>query len=111
MKKDERAKNKRVRREFNADFKREAVRSLEERVARGETLADVARGLGVRGEQLRRWSKAMAPEVSKSDGSGRRGRASAAEEELRRLRRENEVLRQERDFLKKATAYFAKGSH
>jgi transposase len=32
------------------------------------------------------------------------------EEELRRVRRENAVLRQERDFLKKAAAFFAKES-
>jgi transposase-like protein len=33
-----------------------------------------------------------------------------AERELARLRRENEILRQERDLLKKATAFFAKGT-
>jgi len=32
----------------------------------------------------------------------------SAEEELKRLRRENKILKQERDILKKATAYFAK---
>jgi len=39
-----------------------------------------------------------------------KGHLRPEEEELRRLRRENALLRQERDILKKATAFFAKES-
>lgn len=93
----------RPKRTFTAEFKAEAVRLLEERQAAGETLAAIARGLDLNPDQLRAWERQ------------RRGRTAlrpseSEAEELRRLRRENEILRQERDFLKKATAFFAKES-
>jgi transposase len=84
-------------RRFDEQFKREAVRFLEET---GRPLAEVARELKVSQQALWRWRKrygtGTGEVVSPSDAA-----------ELRRLRRENEILRQERDFLKKATAYFA----
>ena len=102
--------SKRERRSFTAEFKQEALRLLEERRAVGVSLAQVGRELGVRPDLLRRWARAMA---AQADGKvlGQRAPASESEaSELRRLRRENEVLRQERDFLKKASVYFAKES-
>lgn len=84
-------------RRFDEQFKREAVRFLEET---GRPLAEVARELKVSPQALWRWRKqygtGTSEVLSPSDAA-----------ELRRLRRENEILRQERDFLKKATAYFA----
>jgi len=66
----------------------------------------VCRELDLSPEQLRTWERQL-------DGAGvatgPRPVESAAEE-LRRLRRENAVLKQERDFLKKAAAFFAKES-
>jgi transposase len=86
-----------ARRQFDEQFKREAVRFLEET---GRPLAEVARELKVSEPALWRWRKRFGTgtteALSPSDAS-----------ELRRLRRENAILRQERDFLKKATAYFA----
>jgi transposase len=68
-------------------------------------VAQVGRELDVRPDQLRRWAHEL---------NGRRGADAVAgespEQELRRLRRENEVLRQERDFAKKAAVFFAKES-
>jgi transposase len=91
------------RRAFSPEFKQEAVRQVTEG---GRSVAQVAREIAVRPEQLRTWKKqllaaeAVAPVL----------RVETAEEELRRVKRELEVVRQERDFLKKAAAFFAKGS-
>jgi transposase len=88
------------RRKFDEQYRREAVRFLEET---GRPLREVATELGVSEQALSRWRQKY------GDGTGETlGPSEAAE--LRRLRRENEILRQERDFLKKATAYFAKPS-
>jgi transposase len=48
--------------------------------------------------------------MSPSDVFPGNGKLATKDEELRALRRELEVVKQERDFLKKAAAYFAKGS-
>jgi transposase len=89
-----------VRREFTEEYKREAVRFLEET---GRPLRAVAEELKVSETSMWRWRKKY--------GTGMGERLSRSEaEELRRLRREVELLRQERDFLKKATAYFANPS-
>jgi len=89
-----------ARRKFDEQYKREAVRFLEET---GRPLRAVAAELQVSEQALTRWRKKY--------GAGAGEQVSASEAaELRRLRRENEILRQERDFLKKATAYFANPS-
>ncbi len=89
-----------ARRKFNEQFKREAVRFLEET---GRPLREVAEELKVSEGALWRWRKQY------GTGAGEQLSPSEAAE-LRRLRREVEILRQERDFLKKATAYFANPS-
>ena len=89
-----------ARRKFDEQYKREAVRFLEET---GRPLRQVAAELKVSEQALWRWRKKY------GTGSQEQLKPSGAAE-LRRLRRENEILRQERDFLKKATAYFAKPS-
>lgn len=93
----------RKRRVFSLEFKSEAVRRLGERRLHGVTLAQVSRELNVRSDILRRWEK-------RQGGKSRAEVIAAAdlESEVRRLRRENDVLRQEREFAKKAAAYFAK---
>ena len=94
----------RAKRTFTEVFKDEAVRLLRERQAAGATLAAVSRELDVSPEQLRLWERQRV-----TRGLVRRATESEADE-LRRLRREVETLRQEREFLKKATAFFAKES-
>lgn len=91
----------RKRRVFTPEFRAEAVRlALEsERPA-----SAIARELGIRPDQLRHWKQ----ELTQSPPRAPAG--ETPDQELRRLRRELEVLRQERDFLKKAAAFFAKGS-
>ena len=94
---------RRKRREFTAEQKTEAVK-LVQRVGQ---VSQVARDLDLDRSVLARWVK----EAERSNGENS-GDASAAEEreELRRLRRENKTLRMERDFLKKAAAFFAEDS-
>lgn len=88
------------RRQFSREFKEEAVRLITES---GRPLTVIARELGIRPEQLREWRG----QVKRKPAVGP---ASAEAAELERLRQELEVTRQERDFLKKAAAFFAKES-
>jgi transposase len=103
---------KRVRRKFEAAFKVEAVRRMEERRAVKVPMATIARDLDVRPEQLRMWADQLAAETGRpvTDIFPGEGRLSSEADEIRRLQREVETLRMERDFLKKASAYFAKES-
>ena len=93
-----------TRRKFSREFKVEAVRQLEA----GRRLAEVARELGVHATVLRRWKDQVAVDATTAFPGN--GRMREPEEELRRLQRENAQLRAERDFLKKAAAFFAKES-
>ena len=68
-------------------------------------LSTIARELGIRPDQLRHWKQDATRAAGSPAPSG-----ESPEQELRRLRREVAVLRQERDFLKKAAAFFARGS-
>jgi transposase len=92
------------RRKFSEEFKAEAVRIWREG---GQPQVQIAHRLGVVPSVLDRWDKQQ--RQAEQQGSTRAG-LKAEREELQRLRRENEVLRQERDFLKSAAAYFAKDS-
>jgi transposase len=89
------------RRKFTNEFKMEAVRLAE----RGDApVSHIARDLGLHETVLRRWMEKFG---KRNDGR----RVSPDEhEELIRLRRENRVLKEERDILKKATAFFARQS-
>jgi len=92
---------KRERRSFSPEFKLEAVRLV---VEGGRPLSQVARELQLRPEQLREWKRQL-----QTGGPVARTQAVlSVEEENRRLKREVEVLRMERDFAKKAAAFFAK---
>jgi transposase len=69
----------------------------------GKPHAQIARDLGITGETLRLWLK----QADLDEGKRRDGLTSDEQEELRRLRRENRILREEREILKKAAAFFA----
>jgi transposase len=93
--------SKRKRRRFSAEQKADAVRMVRE----VGNLSQVARDLDLTVTALRRWVKQA--EIDEGGGSG--GALTSAErEELRQLKRENRTLKMERDFLKKAAAFFAK---
>jgi transposase len=93
-------KQRRPRRSFSPEFKVEVVELVRQP---GNTVGSVSRDLELTETAVRDW-------VRQADvDSGRRdGLTTAEREELARLRRENRVLREERDLLKRATAFFAK---
>jgi len=92
---------RRKRREYTLEQKADAVRLVRE----VGNLAQVARDLDLTESALRSWVK----QADIDEGHGPEGALTTEErEELRRLRRENRTLQQERDFLKKAAAFFAK---
>lgn len=90
---------KKQKRQFTDEFKREAVRIV---LTSGRTVAQVADDLGIGLSTLTTWKRKLT-EVDLLAGPD-----DDLETELRRLKKENELLRQERDLLKKATAFFAK---
>ena len=91
----------RKRRTFTAEQKAEAVRLARE----VGNISQVARDLDVHANMLRKWVR----QAEIDEGNGPDGALTTEEvEELRRLRREVKTLRMERDFAKKAAAFFAK---
>lgn len=97
----------RRRRTFTPEFKLEAVRlaSMDDR-----KVSEVARELGLNAEMLRQWKRQAEARVGQtgSDVFPGQGKLTSQDEEIRRLRREVLVLREEREILKKATVFFAK---
>lgn len=91
------------RADFTKEFEREAVRLAE---TSGRTRKEVAEDLGIGLSTLTRWLSRNR-DAGVNDPSPRKSEEDMAAE-LKRLRRENEILRQERDILKKATAFFAR---
>ena len=92
---------RRPRRQFDDEFKAQAVRLV---LDDGKTIPTVARDLDLTESALRQWvDRARADRTH-----GRTGLTTAEREELARLRKENRELRMERDILKKAAAFFAK---
>ena len=91
------------RKRYSAEFKREALRRANEP---GVTDVLVAEELGINAQQLRRWRKAIERDGERAFP----GQGKSRDEEMTRLKRENAKLRQERDFLREAAAYFAKES-
>jgi transposase len=94
---------KKVQRTYSVEFKREAVRLAQ---TSGKPIAQVARELGISDTSIHEWRKQLAAHGDEAfPGSGHQ---TAQEEELRRLKRELEVTRQERDILKKALKVFSR---
>jgi transposase len=91
---------KRPRRSFSDEFKAEVVELCR---PSGKSISEVAGDLGLTVSAVRRW-------VAQADiDAGRRpGMTSEEHSELVQLRKENRVLREERDILKRATVFFAK---
>jgi transposase len=90
------------RRTYDGEFKREALRLLE---TSGKSAAQLERELGLGAGCLSRWKQKQAEEGEQAFPG--HGRLTAEQERLRQLERENEILRQERDILKKAVAIFS----
>jgi transposase len=92
----------RVLKQYDREFKIEAVRLLE---TSGKSAAQLERELGIGKGNLTRWRRQFAEEGE--DAFPGHGRLTPEQEELRRLKRENEILRQERDILEEAIAIFS----
>ena len=89
---------------YTKEFKTNAVRILKE----GDTsLGKTAARIGVCASTLSGWVKQ--DEVDRGNGNSD-ALTSSEKDELRRLQKENKILKMERDLLKKATAFFAKES-
>jgi transposase len=96
--------SKRTRRSFSEEFKVGAVRLVLEE---GKSVGATARDLDLTESSLRNWVE----QARVDRGKGKPGALTTAErEELARLRKENRILLEEREILKKATAFFAKQS-
>ena len=92
---------KRHRRKFTDEFKAETVKLIK---TSGRSVGSVAAELDIRGTVVRRW-------VQQAEASGSADSLSPDERtELKRLRKENQELRMEKEILRKATAFFAKES-
>lgn len=103
MKSEERMITK-TRRRYTDEFKAEAVRLVRNSA---QPVAQVARDLGLADHLLYRWRV----EQRQADSQGHTRESMRTEQdELVRLRRENVTLKQERDFLTRAAAFFAKES-
>ena len=94
---------KRKRKKHTEEFKREAVRLLDNRGER--TVADVAASVSVAENLLHAWKRKLG---SAAEQVRRERGGETPDEELKRLRRENAQLKQERDVLKKSVAVFAR---
>ena len=94
---------RRPRRQFTDEFKAGAVRLV---LDEGKTVGAAARDLDLTETALREWVKRARADRT----HGRTGLTTAEREELARLRKENRILQEERDILKRAAAFFAKQS-
>jgi transposase len=90
------------RKRYGREFKLEVIRRVQET---GRSQAQVAKELGIAANTLSRWMRQYRSEQDEAFPG--KGRQNAKDTLIRRLRRENERLRKERDFLKKTASYFA----
>ena len=89
-------------RTYTKEFKLEAVHLVQ---SSGKSQAQIARDLGIADSTLCHWCKSMTEQGSKAfPGSGHQ---TPQEEEIRHLKRELDIVRQERDILKKAIGIFS----
>ena len=91
------------RNRYDREFKLEAIKMVLEQ---GLSKVEVGNRLGIHATSIGNWIKAY--QADEEEAFPGNGKLKPRDEELRCLRRENEILRMERDFLKKTAAYFAK---
>jgi transposase len=90
---------KRKRKSFDKEFKISAVKMV---VEGNQSLSSVARDLGIADNTLQNWKKKYL------EGNSKTGEETVVDmAEYKRLVRENRKLREQRDILKKAVAYFS----
>ena len=92
-----------TRRRFDKQFKLDALRMVQES---DRPIASIARDLGIHPNVLYRWREQLLADPDHAFPG--KGKLKPEDEELRKLRRENEILKEERDILKKALAVFSR---
>ena len=95
-----------MRKRYDKEFKNETVRLASEP---GNTQAKIERDLGIGQGVISRWKREL--KLDGEDAFPGTGRLKPQDEEFRRLKRDNERLRRERDILKKAVAIFSEDPH
>ena len=85
---------------YPPEFRAQAVELVR---SSGKSQRAIAQDLGISNEALRQWIK----QADLDAGVGHDGLTTSEREELAQLRRENRILREEREILKKAAAFFA----
>lgn len=93
------------RKTFAKEFKLQAVKLLE---SGNRPPAKIARELGISRNQLYKWQEQI--QAKGEDVFPGKGRRSGKDDELAKLKRENDRLKEEVDILKKAARYFARES-
>jgi transposase len=92
---------KKVRKRYTREFKLEALRLLE---TSGKNASQIERDLGIGKGNLWRWEKKLARDGEHAFPG--HGRLTPEQEQIRQLEREVQILRQQREILKKAVAIF-----
>ena len=96
----EQGRERRARRSFSKEYKAEVVALVR---TSGKAISAIARDMDLGETAIREWVR-----QADIDAGHRDGLTTAEREELAALRKENRVLREERDILKRATAFFAR---
>ena len=93
-----------IQKTYPPEFKREAVRLAQ---TSGKPMTPIARELGICDTSIHQWRKELTEHGPEAfPGSGHQ---TSQEEEVRRLKRELDIVKQERDILKKALGIFSRG--
>jgi transposase len=87
---------------YTREFKQQAVTLFQ---TSGKSKTQISRDLGISDSALSKWCKEFSKQGQEAFPG--KGHQTSIEEEMKRLKRENEILRQERDILKKAVSIFA----
>ena len=91
------------RKTYTREFKQDAIQLAE---TSDKSIAQIERDLGLGSGQIHHWKRQLADEGEEAFPG--KGHLKPQDEIIRQLRRENEILRQERDILKKAISVFAR---
>ena len=94
-----------LRKKYSKEFKLDAVRLV---VEKGRSARQVALSLGINESMLHQWKRRALEEGEAAFPGNGRPAANELEDEVRRLRKELADVKQDREILKKAAAYFAR---